>query len=202
MPSTPDATLASSLDEIALLAGGLGLQVTTRVVQKRDKPAAATYLGEGKLAEVAALTGGSGKVPRGPDAPPPEGALREDLAGSEVLVEDKLFATLETAVRPLRPPTTPPILLVDSIGFINRLPHQLIGSFRATLAEAKDAWLLLAVVDAADPDFRLQLSVTQRALREIGANGIPTWIVFNKVDKLTAQARRACSAKSWAGILR
>lgn len=331
--STSDTAVERSLDELEHLVSGLGMQVKARVVQKRDRPAAATYLGEGKLAEVAALTGGTGKVLRGPDVSATDGQPRDDLfviaddelvpaqirnleaalgapvldrtsvilrvfearaktkeaklevelaaleyelprvrddhslgdreggggrasrghtnvelakqrirdrlasirkqleheravqeqqrltrsetfrvaligytnagksslmrslTGSDVLVEDKLFATLGTTVRPLRPAAVPPVLIVDTVGFISRLPHGLIASFRATLSEANEAWLLLNVVDASDPEFRSQLRVTEQVVREIGAASTPAWVVLNKVDKLPDDTREALAAE-------
>ena len=74
------------------------------------------------------------------------------LTGSEVLVADKLFATLDTTVRALQPETQPRILVSDTVGFIKKLPHDLVASFRSTLDEALEASLLLYVVDASDPD--------------------------------------------------
>ncbi len=89
----------------------------------------------------------------------------------------------------------PPVLLVDTVGFLHRLPHGLLASFRATLAEANDAWLRLNVVDASDPDFRSQMRVTEQVLGESGAAGTPTWTVLNKVDRLTASQRAALRAE-------
>ena len=76
------------------------------------------------------------------------------LTGSGVLVEDKLFATLDTTVRALQPETVPRILVSDTVGFIKKLPHDLVASFRSTLDEARDCELLLHVVDASDPPSR------------------------------------------------
>lgn len=114
-------------------------------------------------------------------------SLMRALTGSEVYVADKLFATLDTTVRALRPETTPRILVSDTVGFIKKLPHELVASFRSTLDEALEASLLLFVVDAADPTFRAQLEVTQSVLREIGATEMASTIVLNKRDKLTEE---------------
>lgn len=73
------------------------------------------------------------------------------------------------------------MLVADTVGFLHRLPHSLMASFRSTLAEAHEAWLLLIVVDATNPAFREQLRVTGGVLEEIGASA-PTWVVMNKVD--------------------
>jgi len=96
-------------------------------------------------------------------------SLMRALTGSEVLVEDKLFATLGTTVRALAPEVLPRILVSDTVGFIKKLPHDLVASFRSTLDEALEASLLLFVVDSSDPAFRSQLAVTRTVLGEIGA---------------------------------
>ncbi len=106
------------------------------------------------------------------------------LTGSEVLVEDKLFATLDTTVRALHPETQPRILVSDTVGFIKKLPHDLVASFHSTLDEARDASLLLYVVDAADPSFRSQLHVVNEVLEEIGVEDIPKLLLLNKSDQL------------------
>ena len=335
VPGTPDEEAARSLAELEHLLQGLGIAVVARFVQKRGTRSQPAYVGDGKLAELAALTGGAGERTRGPDAPrvdpkrPPRDDLvvvaddeltpgqlrnlrsalgvevldrtavilrvfdarartrearlevelarleyelpriRDDhslgdreggggrasrghsnvelakqrarermatvrrelaqleasaerrrlaradtfrvalvgytnagkssimrqLTGTDVLVEDKLFATLGTTVRPLSPPATPPVLVADTVGFIHRLPHTLIASFRSTLAEAHEAWLLLNVVDASDPAFRSQLEVTEQVLAEIDAARTPAWTVLNKVDRLTSEQREALAAE-------
>jgi GTP-binding protein HflX len=111
-------------------------------------------------------------------------SLMRALTGSEVYVADKLFATLDTTVRALKPETEPRILVSDTVGFIKKLPHQLVASFRSTLDEAQEASLLLFVVDASDPTFRDQLQVTHEVLGDIGARDIPSRIVLNKRDRL------------------
>ncbi|MBX3171779.1 MAG: GTPase HflX [Candidatus Eremiobacteraeota bacterium] len=111
-------------------------------------------------------------------------SLMRALTGSQVLVEDKLFATLDTTVRTLQPETVPKILVSDTVGFIRKLPHDLVASFRSTLEEARNAWLLLFVVDASDPDFRSQLQVTRDVLDELGAGDIESRLVLNKIDRL------------------
>lgn len=111
-------------------------------------------------------------------------SLMKTMTGSEVLVADKLFATLDTTVRSLHPETHPRILLSDTVGFIKKLPHDLIASFKSTLDEALNASLLLYLVDASDPTFRSQFEVTQNVLSEVGANKQPSWLVLNKCDLL------------------
>ena len=110
--------------------------------------------------------------------------LMRALTGSEVLVADRLFATLDTTVRPLVPETRPRVLLSDTVGFIDKLPHGLVASFKSTLDEALEAGLLAQVVDASDPNFERQLQVTTEVLAEIGAGDVPRLLVFNKIDRV------------------
>ncbi len=111
-------------------------------------------------------------------------SLMRALTGSAVLVADKLFATLDTTVRAMQPETFPRILVSDTVGFIKKLPHDLVASFRSTLDEAGDASLLLYVVDSADPTFRSQLEITRTVIGEIEASDIPSLIILNKSDCL------------------
>lgn len=113
------------------------------------------------------------------------------LTGSEVLVQDKLFATLDTTVRALQPETHPRILVSDTVGFIKKLPHDLVASFRSTLDEALGAALLLYVVDASDPTFRQQLAVTYEVLDEVGVEDTPSLLILNKIDRVDEIDRRA-----------
>jgi GTPase len=353
LPGVTEAELQSSLDELARLGKTLGLEVVARVTQRRARLASSAVVGEGKLKELAALTGGSGVVPVGPpgkkradeaeeaeeeasseaaDAAPratvvvvdhelsPSQArnleratgaevldrsavilaifqrharsrearlqveiarlsyvaprlretggrdrqgggiggrgvgeshleldrrklrdriaeLREELAaieresgtrrqrrgefgtaalvgytnagksswmraltGSGVLVEDKLFATLDTTVRALQPETTPRVLVSDTVGFIKKLPHDLVASFRSTLDEARDADLLVHIADAADPAFPAQIEVTREVLASLGADASPRLLVLNKADRLDPAAR-AQLASDWPDAL-
>jgi len=109
--------------------------------------------------------------------------LMRALTGSEVLVANKLFATLDTTVRALQPETVPRVLVSDTVGFIKNLPHGLVASFKSTLDEALEASLLAHVVDASDPGFERQLAVTDEVLDEIGAKEVPRLLVFNKIDR-------------------
>jgi GTP-binding protein HflX len=118
-------------------------------------------------------------------------SLMRALTGSQVLVEDKLFATLDTTVRALQPETKPRILVSDTVGFIKKLPHDLVASFRSTLDEALEASLLLYVVDAADPTHEAQLEVTRTVLRDIGAQDVPGLLLLNKADRLDERQRAA-----------
>jgi GTP-binding protein HflX len=112
------------------------------------------------------------------------------LTGSEVLVADRLFATLDTTVRALQPETRPRILVSDTVGFIKKLPHDLVASFKSTLDEALEASLLLLVVDGSDATWQAQLEVTQDVLEEIGAGPVPRLMLFNKADRIDAATRK------------
>ncbi|WP_437782410.1 GTPase HflX [Sorangium sp. So ce1097] len=341
-PEAAEADVHRSLSELKQLLLGLDIAVVAEVVQKRSVRSSPAYLGEGKLRELAALTGGTGEIPRGPDARRADRAAREQaeplvvvaddelspgqlrnlqgalgvevldrtavilrvfasrartrearleielarleyelprirddhtlgdreggggrasrghtnvelakqrirdrmaavrreleqleasaaqrrlsradtfrvalvgytnagkssimrqLTGSEVLVEDRLFATLGTTVRPLAPPATPAVLVADTVGFIHRLPHALVASFRSTLTEAREAWLLLHVVDAADPAFRAQIRVTEQVLADIGAAETEALLVLNKADRLGREERDALAREHPGALL-
>ncbi len=119
--------------------------------------------------------------------------LMRALTGSEVYVADKLFATLDTTVRALEPESHPRVLVSDTVGFIKKLPHGLVASFKSTLDEALEAGLLAHVIDASDPGFERQLDVTREVLAEIGAGEIPTLLVFNKFDRVGDAAAQAAA---------
>jgi GTP-binding protein HflX len=108
--------------------------------------------------------------------------LLNALTHSDVLVEDALFATLDATVRLLNPKARPAILGIDTVGFIDRLPHGLVASFRSTLAEVLEADLLVHVLDASHPEVRRHFDVTMAVLAELGAADLPTLVVFNKMD--------------------
>jgi len=103
------------------------------------------------------------------------------LSKSDVFAENKLFATLDTTVRKVVYGNLP-FLLSDTVGFIRKLPHQLVESFKSTLDEVREADLLLHVVDISHPIFEEQLNVVNQTLQEIGAAEKPTLLVFNKID--------------------
>ena len=128
-------------------------------------------------------------------------SLMRALTGSQVLVEDKLFATLDTTVRALQPETRPRVLVSDTVGFIKKLPHDLVASFQSTLAEALEASLLLYVVDASDPTYEAQLEVSRTALREIGADAVPSRLLLNKIDRLDPVALEALRLRHPEAIL-
>ena len=104
------------------------------------------------------------------------------LTHADVLVEDRLFATLGSTVRRLDLPDGHRALMSDTVGFVRRLPHELVEAFRSTLDEAADADLLVHVVDASDPDPDGQISAVREVLAEIDATDIPEILVFNKID--------------------
>ncbi len=116
-------------------------------------------------------------------------SLMRALTSTDLLVADQLFATLDTTVRALQPETMPRILVSDTVGFIKKLPHDLVASFRSTLDAAREASLLLHVVDAADPDFPAQIAVTTEVLADIDAADLPRLLVLNKADKLEPARR-------------
>ena len=106
------------------------------------------------------------------------------LSKSDVFAENKLFATLDTTVRKVVVDNLP-FLLSDTVGFIRKLPTQLVESFKSTLDEVREADLLLHVVDISHPGFEEQMDVVKQTLREIGAGDKPTFIIFNKIDAYT-----------------
>lgn len=114
-------------------------------------------------------------------------SLMRALTSSEVYVADKLFATLDTTIRTLYPESRPKVLISDTVGFIKKLPHNLVASFKSTLDEALSASLLFFVVDVSDPAFRSQLEVTRQVLGEVGAADLPSKLVFNKIDQVAPE---------------
>ena len=103
------------------------------------------------------------------------------LSKSDVFAENKLFATLDTTVRKVVIENVP-FLLSDTVGFIRKLPTQLIEAFKSTLDEVREADILVHVVDISHPDFEEQMSVVEKTLRDIGAGDKPVYVVFNKID--------------------
>jgi len=110
--------------------------------------------------------------------------LLNALADSDVYAADMLFATLDPTSRQVHLPTGQHVVVTDTVGFINKLPHDLVDAFRATLEEVRRADLLLEVVDAADPDFVGQQAAVQAVLDELGAGDKPRITAFNKIDRL------------------
>jgi GTP-binding protein HflX len=108
------------------------------------------------------------------------------LAKSDVFAEDKLFATLDTTVRKVVIDATP-FLLSDTVGFIRKLPHHLVESFKSTLDEVRESDIVLHVVDISHPQFEDHMAVVEETLRELDAAGKPTLVVFNKMDRYEAE---------------
>ncbi|MBQ8388122.1 MAG: GTPase HflX [Clostridia bacterium] len=116
--------------------------------------------------------------------------LLNRLTDAGILAEDKLFATLDPTTRKFTLPGGTPILLTDTVGFIRKLPHQLVKAFRSTLEEAVYADILILLADASDPESAEQIAVTEQTLTELGAGGKPMLYVFNKCDRGNANVGR------------
>jgi GTP-binding protein HflX len=116
--------------------------------------------------------------------------LLNRLTDAGILAEDKLFATLDPTTRKFTLPCGEQILLTDTVGFINKLPHHLVSAFRSTLEAACFADILMIITDASDEKFREQLDVTEQLLAELGAADKPTLYVFNKCDRGIAEPPR------------
>lgn len=112
-------------------------------------------------------------------------SLLRALSGAEVFVEDRLFATLDTVAREVFVPPKGKIRLTDTVGFIRKLPHDLVASFKATLEEASGADVLLHVIDASHPEWEEQVAVVDRTLGDLSLNGRRVVHVFNKMDRLS-----------------
>ena len=110
--------------------------------------------------------------------------LMRALSGADVLIEDQLFATLDSTSRMVELEGPRKILLTDTVGFINRLPHHLVASFRATLEEAEEADLLLHVVDLSQQNYQSQIATVEGVLKELGIGEKPLLVVYNKIDRL------------------
>jgi GTP-binding protein HflX len=137
-------------------------------------------------------------------------SLLNRLTGSQVLVDDSLFATLDPTVRRAKTPSGWPYTLTDTVGFVRHLPHQLVDAFRSTLEEVADADLILHVVDGSDADPRSQLAAVREVLAEVGAGDVPELVVINKADsadpieleglQLSERQSVVVSARTGAGI--
>ena len=110
--------------------------------------------------------------------------LLNRLTSSEILAEDKLFATLDPTTRICRLPGGQEVLLTDTVGFINKLPHELIDAFRSTLEEARYADVILHMIDASSPDMELHMEVVYDTLKDLGIKDKPIITCFNKIDKV------------------
>ena len=114
--------------------------------------------------------------------------LMRALSGADVLVEDQLFATLDSTTRAVDLDRNHKVLLTDTVGFINRLPHHLFASFRATLEEAVEADLLLHVIDLSFPYYESQIATVEQVLHNLGLADSPTLMVYNKIDQVAPGA--------------
>jgi GTP-binding protein HflX len=123
--------------------------------------------------------------------------LMNRLAKAEVLAEDKLFATLDTTVRKVVWEQVP-FLLSDTVGFLRKLPHDLVECFKSTLDEARESDILLHVVDVSHPAFMEHIRVVNETLNSIGAAEKPMIVVFNKVDRLSEEQRQGLEATWFA----
>ena len=117
--------------------------------------------------------------------------LMKALSGSDVLVEDQLFATLDSTTRSIQLGSKNKILLTDTVGFINRLPHHLFASFRATLEEAVEADLLLHVVDLSFSNYKSQMRTVETVLKDLKLEDRPTVTVFNKIDRILGESQQS-----------
>jgi GTPase len=111
------------------------------------------------------------------------------VTGADAYVADQLFATLDPTVRRIELPGGTPVVVADTVGFIRELPHELVAAFQSTLTEAREATLLLHVVDASDPRRDEHIAQVNEVLQEIGAEDIPQILVYNKVDRLETAPR-------------
>ncbi len=112
------------------------------------------------------------------------------LTKASAEASDALFVTLDPLVRKVMLPDRRPLLLSDTVGFIDRLPHTLVAAFRATLEETADADLVLHVIDASNPERERQAAAVSRVLEEVGATSVPRIEVYNKIDQLSPDERR------------
>jgi GTP-binding protein HflX len=126
--------------------------------------------------------------------------LMNALTRAGVWVEDRLFATLDPTIRSLRLPTGDKVMIVDTVGFINKIPHSLIEAFKSTLEEVRSADLLLHLVDMASPLFEEQVRVVEEVLQEIGAGQIPTILVPNKVDRVSSAPVQRLQSRPVEGV--
>ena len=126
--------------------------------------------------------------------------LMNTLTRAGVFVEDKLFATLDPTTRALRLPNGDKVMLVDTVGFINKIPHSLIEAFKSTLEEVSSADLLLHLVDMTNPLFEEQVQVVEEVLKEIGAGEIPVILAPNKIDVVATVPVQKLKNRGVAGV--
>jgi len=128
-------------------------------------------------------------------------SLLRKLTGAEVLVENKLFATLDTTTRKIALPNRQPLLLTDTVGFIRKLPHELVDAFHATLEEAALSDFLIHVLDASHPRVMEFYQTTMRVLADLGADTKQTLVVFNKIDRLKDDGAKEVLRRHFPGAV-
>ena len=128
-------------------------------------------------------------------------SLLHRLTGADVLIEDKLFATLDTTTRKIALPNKQPLLLTDTVGFVRKLPHRLVEAFHATLEESALADFLIHLLDASQPRVMEFYNTTRRVLAELGADEKRTLVVFNKIDKVGDDAALAVHRRHFPDAL-
>lgn len=126
--------------------------------------------------------------------------LLNSLTQANVLTGDKLFATLDPTTRKVLLPNHRPVLMVDTVGFIQKLPHDLVAAFRATLEEVTEADLLVHVIDASHPRWASQMAAVEQVLRDLGAADTPRVNALNKVDRLSAEILRDVTSEVPGGV--
>ena len=126
--------------------------------------------------------------------------LMNALTRAGVLVEDKLFATLDPTIRSLRLPNGDKVMIVDTVGFISKIPHSLIEAFKSTLEEVRSADLLLHLVDMASPLYEEQIRVVEEVLQEIGAGEVPSILVPNKIDIVASAPTQLLKSRAVEGV--
>ena len=124
-------------------------------------------------------------------------SLLRALSGADVFVEDRLFATLDTVAREVFVPPNGKIRLTDTVGFIRKLPHDLVASFKATLEETSRADVLLHVIDASHPDWEEQVAVVDRTLGDLNLNGRRVVHVFTKMDRVSDAEQLRARARQY-----
>ena len=128
-------------------------------------------------------------------------SLLRRLTGADVLIEDKLFATLDTTTRKISLPNKQPLLLTDTVGFVRKLPHRLVEAFNATLEEATMSDFLIHLLDASQPEVMEFHTTTMKVLAELGADHKPTLTVFNKIDRTPEPATLAALRRHFPDAL-
>ncbi len=185
--------------ELSRLGGGIGTRGPGETKLETDRRRIQSRIAklEGQLVEVAKSRDTQRKSRRKSRIPTiaivgytnaGKSTLLNALTGAGVLVEDRLFSTLDSTVRRLELPGGQRVLASDTVGFVRRLPHQLVEAFRSTLEEATDADLLIHIVDGSAPDAEAQIGAVREVLEEIGAGGIPELLVLNKLDVADGQS--------------